>query len=258
MNLTYTLIEAPFDAETKALLEELPLAYAELDSNGVIVFANRAARAMQARENGDLVGQLAWQQMPPKDQEQSRAGFFHLMQTGEDPPVVRRSFYTTGGVFRTHDIHRSLIRDREGKPTGMRAVTMDVTEAHRAQEKAREAHLWLESVLDSLTEGVIVTDALGFVRTVNPAAENLLGFNAAELTGKPIEKALPFLCFADANTAPLDFGMTLRKPTKAIAAMLNREREEITVEISTSPILDKEHGCTLGVVSIWRRYESME
>jgi hypothetical protein len=52
--------------------------------------------------------------------------------------------------------------------------------------------------------------------------------------------------------------MTLRKPTKAIAAMLNREREEITVEISTSPIFDKEHDCTLGVVSIWRRSEPTE
>ena len=51
---------------------------------------------------------------------------------------------------------------------------MDVTEAHLAQEEARNAQLWLESILDSLAEAVIVTDALGFIRNVNPAARGVL------------------------------------------------------------------------------------
>ena len=37
--------------------------------------------------------------------------------------------------------------------------------------------------------------------------------------------------------------------------MLDRERREVRVDITTSPIVDKENGITTGVVSVVRRVE---
>ena len=138
----------------------------------------------------------------------------------------------------------------------MRAVTVDVTEAQKAQDEAREARQWLESALASVVDAVILTDALGFVRIMNPAAESLFGRTAAALVGKPIEAALPVLCFPDAGANPLNFSITLEKPSKTLATMLDRERQTVRLEIGTSPIRDKNTGCTLGVVSVWRRVEA--
>jgi hypothetical protein len=47
--------------------------------------------------------------------------------------------------------------------------------------------------------------------------------------------------------------MTLEQRFKGVAIAMNRDREEIKVEIGTSPIWDKESGTTIGVVSVLRR-----
>jgi PAS domain S-box-containing protein len=231
------------------------MAYVELNSEGMIVFANRAARALQPPGNGDLVGKYPWQQMPADEQENSCAEYFLAMETGEDPPVIHRSLYTSAGGFRTHEVRRSLIRDEQGKPTGMRAVTLDVTEAQMAHEEASNARLWLESILNSLAEAVIVTDALGFIRNVNPAAEKFFGWPASELSGQLIEKRIPMLAFRTRSGKTLSFHMALNGPCIGDGTVLDRARDLLKVEISASPIIDKENGSTLGVVSVWRKIE---
>jgi len=90
---------------------------------------------------------------------------------------------------------------------------------------------------------------------VNPAAEQLFGWKAKELTGKVIEKALPMLRYASEKSTELSFTMKLAGHCKGLATMLDRERREVRVEISTSPIIDKESGFTAGVVSVVRRVE---
>lgn len=236
-------------------LDELPVAYVEIDAKGTIARASRLARSLHSKDCGELIGKTAWELMPTDEKEQSCAALMTAMQTGEDPPVARRSIFTSSGAFRVHELHRNLIRDSLGEPVGMRVVTIDVTEAHKAREEAERARAWLESVLSSMADAVIVTDALGFIRTVNAAAEELFGWPAAEMIGKAIERALPVLRFVSDDKAHLNFTMVLTSRTKGLATILDRERREVTVEISTSPILDKESGFTAGVVSAMRRAE---
>jgi PAS domain S-box-containing protein len=236
-------------------LDELPVAYVEIDAKGAITRANRLTRSLHSKNCGELIGKKAWELMPIEEQEQSCAALLAAMETGQDPPVLRRSIFTSSGAFRVHELHRNLIRDEQGQPVGMRAVTVDVSEAHKAQEEAERSRRWLESVLASMPEAVIVTDALGFIRTVNTAAEELFGWKAAELIGKTIERALPVLKFVSPGTAHLDFTMALGSRTRGFATMLDRERREVKVEICTSPVLDAESGFTAGVVSVMRRVE---
>jgi len=249
---TMTAVEA--DGQTDPL-EELPVAYVEIDARGAIVRANRLARSLHSSHSGELIGKPAWELMPTDEREQSCATFMTAMRTGEDPPVARRSIYTNSGNYRVHELHRNMICDAHGKAEGMRVATVDVTEAHQARKEDERHRLWLESVIASMAEAVIVTDALGFIRTVNAAAEELFGWKATELTGKSIERALPVLKFVSGSKVQLDFTMALESRTKGVATMLGRERREVKVEISTAPILDKESGFTAGVVSVMRRVE---
>jgi PAS domain S-box-containing protein len=242
--------------DPQAILDNLPVAYLETDVHGLILHANRLRRALHPPEIGDIVGKFLWELEPAGERDASRAAFLLAMQAGGTMPIIRRSVYNSDGRFHTLEIHRSFVLNAEGKVAGMRSMTIDVTEAERAHQIAHQAREWLENVVDSVIEAVIVTDALGYVRTVNPAAEKLFGYPAAELAGRPIEKGLPILCFADSNSTPLNFSMTLDKSTRAIATMLNHERKPMKVEISTSPIIDKEHGYTVGVVSIWRELDA--
>jgi two-component system sensor kinase FixL len=237
-------------------LDELPVAYVEMDAHGAITRANRLTRSLHSSHSGELIGKPAWELMPAEDREMSRMAFTTAMETGEDPPVARRSIFTASGAYRVHELHRNVIRSAQGQPAGMRVVTVDVTEAHKAYEEARRDRLWLESVVASLADAVIVTDALGFIRSANPAAEKLFGWKAGEMTGKLIEEALPVRSQGTGGETMFSFALALSGHCRGAAILLDRERREVQVEIDASPIVDKDNGFTSGVVSVLRRVES--
>jgi PAS domain S-box-containing protein len=237
------------------VIEELPVAYFELNAVGVVTCANRAARILHRDQDSDLVGRDIWEFVAEDEKTLGRKAFLAIMASGEEPPVIRRSLYNGVNEFRTYEMYRSLIRDAEGLPAGLRYAYIDVTEAQCSQEEAHQARQWLESVLASVAEAVIVTDGLGFVRTVNPAAEELLGWKAEEMIGKVIEKGMPMLEYTSADQKSLSHRIALEGRTRGIATVLDRARHHVCVEISTSPIVDKENGFTTGVVNVLRRVE---
>ncbi|HVO11307.1 MAG TPA: GAF domain-containing protein [Vicinamibacteria bacterium] len=58
-------------------------------------------------------------------------------------------------------------------------------------ENVREMKVYLESVLESLSNGVLAVDGEGRLTTVNGPAERLLGLRAAEVAGRPAAELLP-------------------------------------------------------------------
>jgi len=49
----------------------------------------------------------------------------------------------------------------------------------------------LPSLFENATEGIILTNAIGNIVLVNPAAEKMFGYNSGEIIGKPIEILIP-------------------------------------------------------------------
>jgi PAS domain S-box-containing protein len=253
MNEIPAMVPAMTGKSALEMLDELPVAYVEINAHGVITHANRVACGLLTAQGTELAGKLIWGLMPLGEQEQSRAAFLLCLELGEEPPVVRRSLYTSRGEFRVCELHRGLIRDEQGHPVGMRYVGVDVTESHNAYEEARRARLWLESVIASLADAVIVTDALGFIRSVNPAAETLFGWKAGELTGRLIEEALPVLSCSSGGKTEYSFARLLESHCRGTAILLDRGLQEVRAEISASPIVDKDQGFTAGLVCVLRQ-----
>jgi PAS domain S-box-containing protein len=237
-------------------IDDLPIAYVEVNAEGVITRSNRAARALHSADAHEIVGMHAWEFAPEGQAEQDRQAFLKTISSGVEPHVIRRSLYSNG-EFRSYELHRTLMRDGQGRPVGVRAATFDVTEAEMAHEEAHQARIWLESVLDSMSEAIVITDALGFIRSVNPATEALFGWKAAELKGKVIEKAFPLLAYVAEGNAKLSFNMALETRSRGVATLIDRERKQLLVDLSTSPILDKDTGSTLGVVSVMQRVKDV-
>jgi PAS domain S-box-containing protein len=239
---------ANFDA-----FDELPLPYIQLDEQGVITRANRASFEIHPEEAGNLVGRHAWELMPVKYQAASRTGYACTMQSGKTPPVERQTHYTRAGEFRSYDVYHTVIRGAEGRPIGMRILSVDVTEAKNKFDEAVQKAFYLERILASIEESIIVTDALGFICYVNHAATELTGWSAAQLIGKPIEKGVPLLEYRSEDMQRLSFNMALERRCRGVASILDCERCEVVVDIATSPILEAETGNTTGVVSILHR-----
>lgn len=234
------------------LIDEIPVGYMEVDRDGRILRVNQACCQMQEMTSEQLLGQTPWDYMALEEVEKSLESFRAVIASGAEPVPVQRSIYTAGGEFRTYEIHRGLIRNSDGAIAGMRLVYFDITESKANHEEAHQTKLWLQSALASLDEAVIVTDALGFVRMMNPAAEKLTGWTAAELTGKSIQSGCPILKFTPVDKNQAHVRMGLDGPCKGHARLLNHNREEMTVFINASPIFDPQQGYTTGVVQLWR------
>jgi PAS domain S-box-containing protein len=64
----------------------------------------------------------------------------------------------------------------------------ELTEAR--EETTRQATA-LSSIINTVVDGIITIDAQGIVETLNPAAENLFGYNADEVIGQNIKMLMP-------------------------------------------------------------------
>jgi len=253
MNEAMEIAPAAAPAVSSFDIDTLPLPYAELDSHGIIIRANRAALALHHPEQGDLIGKSGWDLMALDEKVFSHAAFSAQMLSGMEPPVITRNIFDRSGSFRTYRMHRSFIRDADGKPAGMRMTLVDVTESGKLLDDARAALSWFENAIASLADAVVLTDPLGFVRTVNRAAEELLGCSAQELAGKVIEEAIPIVAYEPVDGSPLDHRTAIERHCKGVATLLTRDCSRARVEISTSPILDKDSGAVIGVAAILRK-----
>jgi two-component system sensor kinase FixL len=86
-----------------------------------------------------------------------------------------------GGVF----------LDDQGHPAGLRGVLLDIDESKEMERELlmREGHL--QSILQTVSDAMIVIDENGVMQSFSNAAERLFGFNASEAIGQSISILMP-------------------------------------------------------------------
>ena len=86
------------------------------------------------------------------------------------------------------------IRQSDGQVVGAVLVFRDVTGEFAAQQAVRDSNALLQTVLDTVDDGVITMHARGgIIGTVNHAAERMFGYNTTELTGRNFSMLVPEL-----------------------------------------------------------------
>ncbi len=86
------------------------------------------------------------------------------------------------------------IRDRNAEVIGAVLVFRNVTEEHAVQQALRDSAALVQTILNTVVDGIVTLHARGgIVETVNPAAERMFGYSAAELKGKDFSLLIPEL-----------------------------------------------------------------
>ncbi|MDQ1557933.1 MAG: hypothetical protein QOD32_993 [Pyrinomonadaceae bacterium] len=81
------------------------------------------------------------------------------------------------------EAHSVAIRDADGRPAGMRGVTMDITQRKRAEEELRR---W-EQIFQHAGWGVALGDPVtGTLEAINPAFARMHGYTVEEMRGTPL------------------------------------------------------------------------
>jgi len=123
-----------------------------------------------------------------------------------------------------------------------------------SRKRAREAE-WFQTTLRSIGDAVIATDGEGRVIFMNPVAEELTGWSAGEVVGKPIEDVFHIL-YEQTRQPVLNPVRRVIKEGKVVGLgnhtiLVNRSGREFFIDDSGAPIKDSS-GKILGVVLVFR------
>ncbi len=135
------------------------------------------------------------------------------------------------------------------------SVDSVVTEREEFAMHVDDSRQLLETTLASIGDAVIVTDSAGAIRFMNPVAERLTGWPAADAGQKPLNEIFQIV---DEKTRKM-----LENPFRAVqrkdvgegwaehSILVSKDKTEISIEDSSAPIRDAD-GNVLGVVLVFR------
>jgi PAS domain S-box-containing protein len=205
---------------------------------------------LRARDRGKLVGKMAWDMMATEEMAGSFANYCTLLETKCTPKPVRHSIYDATGQFRTYEFHCTLIFNDHGEATGMRVLCVDISESQRKMAEIHRSSTWLRSTLASLAEPILLTDSVGIILYLNPAAEQLLGWKHEKIAGRLLEQALPLDPAAQDAPPPTAFSTHLESSQRFRVIVLDAQGHSLRLEFHSSPVTDLLSGHISGVVSI--------
>jgi diguanylate cyclase (GGDEF)-like protein/PAS domain S-box-containing protein len=138
----------------------------------------------------------------------------------------------------------------------LRNLLAHTTRAYEEQVQALSREKELAQVtLASIGDGVITTDAEGRVGYLNPVAEKLTGWLAAEAAGKPLARVFRLLDEATASEEPVDVRRALSAAVPAEVerrmTLVRSDGQRFAVEHSAAPIRSSD-GRTIGLVIVFQ------
>ena len=156
-----------------------------LADDGTICTANEGAAAILGYAVEELVGQPMSLLHPPEDPgaphrllQQARAG-----RVEEFGPRCRRdgSRFTASAIV-------TPVRDQRGRLSGFGMILRDVSALQASESRLQSL---VDTVLDTLVDGLIIIDRRGRMQLYNRACERLFGYGAAETLGQNVRMLMP-------------------------------------------------------------------
>jgi diguanylate cyclase (GGDEF)-like protein/PAS domain S-box-containing protein len=168
--------------------------------------------------------------------------------------MEKRNLHKDGHVVH-FQLSVSLVRDEHGKPLYFVSQVEDISQRKQYEEALFRERELAEVTLNSIGDAVIAADLELRVTSLNPIAEGLTGWTAAEARGRPMDEVFRL---RDART-----GSALENPLRAAiernaivdlegkAVLLHRNGFETPIEDSSAPIHDHA-GHAIGGVLVFR------
>lgn len=166
------------------LVEHAPTAILLIDKNCTIQEANH--RAANVFEHQELVGKPI-DQFIAKDELRRVMDSFKSLKLDESLTLETTIVNTAN-----HPIEVAVSANllSVAGQSVIQAFFLDITKRKRAEAALYEEKERAQITLSSIADGVVTTDQRGMVMSINPKAELLTGWYAAEANGQPISSVL--------------------------------------------------------------------
>jgi len=155
-------------------------------------------------------------------------------------------YYTsvTANKTRYLIIELRCIKDDNGNITGGVGISEDLTQEHELKQKLNEHHKHLQNVIDGMDESITVIDKDYNVLLMNKSAKKMLNKNYVSDITSPKCHELSHHSKKPCDTAnhpcPLKDAIKTKNTQKALHKHYNVDDEELLLEVSITPLLDKD------------------
>ncbi|MBA7708093.1 Regulator of RpoS [subsurface metagenome] len=151
-----------------------------VDLEGILIFVNEAMAAMHGYLPEELIGKHLSIFHTPEQMADVEKANKQTQETGEFIGEIwhmRKDRTIFPGIM-----HNSIIQDENGNPIGITGTLRDITERKKSEEILKIQ----EQVLESMAEGVNMSDENGIIFFTNPRFDALFGYERDKLIGKNV------------------------------------------------------------------------
>ncbi len=216
------------------------------DLDGRITSWNAGAERMFGYAAPEAVGQSVMIVLPP-DRVAEEFGMIERIARGERIEHFETLRRRKDASLVEVSLNVSPIRDAAGRIVGASWVAREITEQRRIEERLRVT-------LSAIGDAVVSTDVDGTVTFLNPVAERMVGSDADDATGRPVEALLRITSEATGArlTIPLRTALESEGPVRwPSGALLRGAHGAYPVEGTAAPIRTRT-GALDGVVFVFR------
>ncbi len=119
------------------------------------------------------------------------SGFMYRLKTTGEATKLTISFRRADGDERIGSLHARTTFGEDGVPLYYDGMLEDITERARAEERVREAHGFVQNILDSMPSIMVGIDGEFRVTHVNKPAESAMGLSHENVIGRELTEVLP-------------------------------------------------------------------
>jgi len=237
----------------KVLFDCVPVALLLLDVTGRIVRANPPECRLLGYPAEEMLGRPLWDFIADEETHPSQERFQDILNGMDVRMSYRRRFKTKSNEYLICDLSVQLINAGSNNGLFVLLASVDVTNQVAEACRRGEFSRWLEASFRSLPEATMILDALGHIRYLNHAAEQLLGWSEAEASGSLAEDLIPWsnvLSF-DGTHPDYEFRQGIFMGWSGSATVITRGDVPRKLQIRTEPVVDF-NGLVLGIASCLR------
>lgn len=164
--------------------------------------------------------------------------------------ILRRRFDVPIVFLTAHADKETVERARATEPFGylvkpvnpqaLRSTLEVALYKHEMDRRLRERERWYATILGSIGDAVISTDAAAQINYMNPTAELLTGWRAEDAQGKPIASVVQFLgkMTKEPMEHPVERTLRERRTIRVQGVITPQGEDAVVIADSASPVLD--------------------
>ena len=240
--------ERKLDLLTELTREGLLMA----DEDQRVIFANTRMGEILGTPKGELIGKHLGEVLPAQHLQMS-LDLSRMVDRGQHRETRFCSMLNHGQNQEKGRVFETCVAvSRLGKKSLTCFYLRDLTERIQIERELEKAFTFLNNIIRSSVDGIVVVDPRGVPLIFNEGAERILGYKASEIMGNPVNfrKFYPAAVAAEMmrRMRSPEYGPPDKLNTTRIT-FINKKGEEVPVNFSATII--RERGVEVGSVGIF-------